>query len=679
MTSSSSGRNQPSLQNVRAGYKTVSQSAVAAVLQDIKENGLPKAHSRSAIKRSRNLEVDIETPYGKLIVTKSLNLSEKYRGRQTWDFHFINPAAFLHAVCERCDNFSTEFSASLSSSPPSLDAPLTICFYADEVTAGNPLANRVARKFQVAYWAICNLGPAAMSCESRWFPLLMARSELVKLLPGRMAQLTTEALLLFRQPWDLRAGLVFTFTSGDRHMVFAEPQVYLADEAALKEIFEFRGASGTKLCPLCVNLVDHRSELHLYSADGGLVPSTCLDRSAVERSTRESIQSILELLEDRKATASKTGFAKLQQFAGWSYNPWSPLLNTDLSIDLPAQIMFDWMHTYCAGGLWGLEVGLLLGQLQTIGYSQTKLHEAIQEFVFPRSIQSRSVSGKQVFSKEQTSDIKAQASEVLSLYSVIRFLLLEKFKKGELEALLAPLDSYLKLCKVLDLLVETRRGSTQGCELRDAVDSHLEAFVACYSTDRFIPKHHYSTHLGDMLHKFKYLIACFCLERKHREFKRWATLSENTPPSWERGVLRDALIGQFQDLKHDAGTACFEEPGHVLKRLLQSVFSNEDIAVSDSASYLPGAMAYISDVVIFSCGDAAAVGQVQFFAKVESTKFVCVKSWRSCGQNLFDNSDPRPVMCPLESIIDTCIHVTRGDRVAIVPRTTRDTSRAGVA
>ena len=64
------------------------------------------------------------------------------------------------------------------------------------------------------------------------------------------------------------------------------------------------------------------------------------------------------------------------------------MLNTDLSIDLPAQIMFDWMHTYCAGGLWGLEVGLLLGRLQAIGYSQTKLHEAIQEFVFPRSIQS---------------------------------------------------------------------------------------------------------------------------------------------------------------------------------------------------------------------------------------------------------------------------------------------------
>ena len=258
--------------------------------------------------------MDIETPYGKVIVTKSLKLSEKYRGHQTWDFHFINPAAFLHAVCERCDNFSTEFSASLSSSPPSLDAPLTICFLRRRSdgweSVGQPGRSQVFR-WRIGLYAI--LVPAAMSCESRWFPLLMARSEFVKLLPGRMAQLTTEALLLFRQPWDLRAGLVFTFVSGDRRMVFAEPQVYLADKAALKEIFEFRGASGTKLCPLCVNLVDHRSELHLYS-DGGLVPSTCLDRSAVERSTRESIQSILELLEDRKATASKTGFAKIQQF-----------------------------------------------------------------------------------------------------------------------------------------------------------------------------------------------------------------------------------------------------------------------------------------------------------------------------------------------------------------------------
>ena len=46
----------------------------------------------------------------------------------------------------------------------------------------------------------------------------------------------------------------------------------LADEAALKSMFEFKGASGLLPCPLCSNVVLRSSGLHEF--DGTLKPHT---------------------------------------------------------------------------------------------------------------------------------------------------------------------------------------------------------------------------------------------------------------------------------------------------------------------------------------------------------------------------------------------------------------------
>jgi len=676
MSGFGSEKEEPSLRNLRAGYKTVSQAALSALLQDISKHGLPKATSRSSIKRSKDLEVDIETPYGKLLMSKSFQLSEKYRQCRQWEFHFVNPAAFLHYICATCDDFASVFWAAVSNDPPTIEVPLKFVCYMDDVVAGNPLANRLGRKFQIAYWSIYNLGVPAMSCERFWFPLVMARSEVVRKLPGRMAQLMKEALLLFRQPFDFQSGLVFNFTMG-RLMLYARVGIYVADEGALKETFEFRGASGTRLCPLCANIVGYSSELYLHSSD--LISSTSADRSKVQRASKEFILSTLNILDSKKRTSTKTGFEKRQKFAGWTWNPESPLLNTVLEIDLPAEIMFDYMHTFFVNGLWNLEVALLLPKLQETGFDRPMLHSAIQEFVFPDHLNARGVTGKQVFVKEcKESSIGCTASEACSLYAVVRFLLIERYNRGELNSVKPALDSYMKLCRVLDLLLDVRRGCTTSSDLTAAADAHLQAFVKCYTASSVLPKHHYGGHLGEMLQRFDGLIGCFCLERKHREFKRWASLSDNTPASWERGVLRDALVGQLDSLrKHDEGCE-FQEPGRELKAFLAASFGQADITVADKVCLSDfGATVARGDVVVFSTDGTLEVGQTQFFARVLSSDYACISKWRSRGHNMFDVADSAPVLCPLSCILDSCIHVKRGSNVAVVPITTRDSYVAG--
>ena len=68
--------------------------------------------------------------------------------------------------------------------------------------------------------------------------------------------------------------------------------------------------------------------------------------------------------------------------------------------------MWDWMHIFVAGGIFQVELGLLLEQLRGCGVSQ--------------AIASRGATGRNVFEKKlQGSDpIKCSASEALSLYFI---------------------------------------------------------------------------------------------------------------------------------------------------------------------------------------------------------------------------------------------------------------------
>lgn len=114
-----------------------------------------------------------------------------------------------------------------------------------------------------------------------------------------------------------------------------------------------------------------------------------------------------------------------------------------------------------------------------------------------------------------------------------------------------------------------------------------------------------------------------------------------------------------------------EEPGRNLKALLQMQFDEEEISVSEKACFLPGATAHRHDVVLFAMDEEKGVGQIQMFAKIGLANYACLHLWDPCGVNRFQMRS-KPVMVPLDAIIDTCIYTIRhGDEVDVVPTTTR--------
>ena len=287
--------------------KLVSQSALATILKEIEENGLPDAKSRRSIKRARDDSLDKETPYGKLLITEQATLILQ-KGQTKPDvatFHFVNPLSLIYHISQNCHEYATFFRAMLDRHPSDFQRKLDIIAYSDEVSPGNILKRVNERKTYVVYWSFKAHGLPALSTENCWFLLGIARSEVVRNLPGKAGQYLKMALTKFYEPFDLRAGIQVVRPPSERRVIFGQISMLVGDETALKESLDFRGAAGTVLCPLCQNICDHRSEMHVHDSTGSILPSTNLDTTLVQSHSDQSVQDTLRLLAEKKETHPK--------------------------------------------------------------------------------------------------------------------------------------------------------------------------------------------------------------------------------------------------------------------------------------------------------------------------------------------------------------------------------------
>ena len=653
--------------------KFCSKSALAEVLTELKTKGLPSATSRTSIKRAREKAVDIATPYGDMLVRKQVELEPpKPGGKPTrFEFTFVNPVAWLYHISATCREYSDFFRSVFQLNEPTPTKPWEIIVYFDEVSPGNVLRHDQSRKVQVGYWSVKQHGVKALSCERHWFLLGIARSDLVKRIPGKMSAYAKLAISNFYQPFDVRQGIQLESPSATGHnMFFAVVAVLLGDEAALKDALSWKGASGTVLCPLCRNVVDHKSELPDHDRSNRLVPSHCLDMTLMDFHTDSSIRDVLQFLREQQPLVPHSQFQRMQQFLGYNYVAQGLLLDQELDIQPASVVMFDWMHTYIANGLWNCEMGLLLEQLRHAGITQTVLHHCLQTFRWPFAIASRGVSGSRLFAKVQSGDVKCMASEALSIFSVIRFILHERTRAGELSALRSHIQSYMDLCAVLDLLIGIKQQTTRASDLEKSVLKHLTSYTAAYGHTRYLPKHHYACHLGRMLSSHRILCSCLTHERKHKEVKRFANLSSGGN-SFESSVLVDALRLQLEELDSQpfrSGLQAPSEPTPAMKSLLRCMLADNDseVQVSKVAYVAPWELMSAHDVVLLDLDGRKEVGQVLFFARVGIQDVACVQLWQPLGQNAFSPSGT-PLLCSFDYIRSTCVYSERGEVRIVVP------------
>lgn len=640
----------------------------AAALEELCEELGIKGGTRRTVKRKRQADISHVTPYGDILVEKNI------AGTKIW---MVQPVAMLYHISRSCLEFSKFFKEILSRKPCTRDHPIKVIVYSDEVRPGNQLRHQNARKIQVCYWSLECFGLTNLSNERLWFILSICRSDVVKELPGKMSQFMKISMQMFMEPYDLRSGIILDFFDGSKATIFGRVSILLGDEAALKETLDCKGAAGTFFCALCANICDHKSQLHSHDTRGYLQPSTCLDLDLFRPNTDESVMETLRELSRWKATLPKTRFQKKEQEAGWNLNQ-NGLLLSGLQIGAASSIMFDWMHVYVASGIWQLEVMQLLTELQRVGITQAMLHRELQAWHWPERISSRSVSGQKIFAKKQEGDsVKCSASEALSVYTVLRCILIRFLRSGQCRGIEDHIDSFVKICRVLDLLQSLKRGHTKASTLHEAVAGHLTAYQKAYGTERWLPKHHYSLHLARLYSFHKTLCSCWTHERRHREIKRYASQNPNTHAGFEKSIVVDALHLQLSELDSssvesfsvgilDAAECTLH--AKVYFRALMDV--DGDFEVSNTACFHPGSVCSADDVVFLKIDEEPCVGRVKFFVGLKDSAecWVCIEHWTSRGHNRFSRDDREQTsILPVTCIVDACAWTPQDDLYLVAP------------
>ena len=166
----------------------VTQRGLCAVLEQVKEEGLPSTLSRRSFMREITARVHEDTRHGPL----HTHVNVMGNDGVPFEIPVTNPMALLSVVVKECPAFRSRLSEALSKS-----AVMDMIAYTDDITCGNPKAVSNDRKIACIYWSILQLPRYALSSEFFWFTAVTLRKSVVNKIAGGLGQVWRAVLRLF--------------------------------------------------------------------------------------------------------------------------------------------------------------------------------------------------------------------------------------------------------------------------------------------------------------------------------------------------------------------------------------------------------------------------------------------------------------------------------------------------
>lgn len=453
-------------------------------------------------------------------------------------------------------------------------------------------------------------------------------------------------------------------------MFFARLALIIADEVAIKQTLESKGASGKLFCSKCSNVVSKQSFDSAASTEG-MVRSTCTDFDQFRLHTNQSVMAIVKYLEEKATALTPVEFAKLETALGFNWRPGGLLKHPQYGSEVSEMIMFDWFHIFAVHGLANRELGLLHDELTKAGMVEGRLDAFIKAFKWPKQFEGSRPS--QLFGKKDKGDpLKCGASELLSSVPVIRLFIL-KVAWEQFPNVRPSMVCCLKLFQVLDLLIGLNRGvACSPDELQVSIKDYLNEVLKTYGDTYWVPKCHMALHLHDSLKKHKTLLSCFVQERKHRIIKRFGGPICNFNQSFEKGILTDVLHVQLEELEHDKWTLnahlCQERLASIelasLIRSLALASAHQDIYTSNTAMTSTGIEIHQHDVVEHHVGQ---VGQVRYHVRHGHELLTVLNAWSYVHASMYKVQD-EPIIIHLEEVRSVCVYSIRNDNAMVARR-----------
>ena len=466
--------------------------------------------------------------------------------------------------------------------------------------------------------------------------------------------------------------------------IYAKLKSVLADEAALHATWMCMGVGGTKMCIECVNMmsIDWAQRYGASETSGVLRAFAYVNRSSdLILSTKRSILDTYADLESSKAVLNIGQFKAKQTRVGFKFSPHCIIKEESLRkyIEPSQQNTNDFAHTTLLGAF-PVEFHLFLEAMREHCISSKHLHAYLQRWVWPRKLEGRAASARNVLcekrarSSAKAGTLKAQASEVLSLYPVLAHWTAQvPLITGLLNA---ECTAFLKLCEVIDLVWHCGRCDISPEVMGQTVEDHLELFGRAYGDLSKIPKHHLEMHYKKYLAMFGFIPTCLPHERKHRLVTAFGDAMDNTSDGSEKGLLRDVLAKQLAKLRHGTyldmtpGLVDSREPPKQIKEFLQRHFGMAAaIRYSDVAKFTAWGTACTKDLVCLKPGGSWALARIIFHASING---VCLSSvswydrveWHDRHSVWGDAR--RYALVPLVDIRELCIHEPTDDTTAVI-------------
>ena len=617
------------LNEFRRSKPHCSASAMAAILADIKANGLPEVIDRNSMRDARNAVTTTVGQYGPIV--QSIECIKPCGGVS--QIPVACPFASLSAAIEGHASFRRFFKRQLQLHPPSPDRPWNIILYSDEVTPGNPLATANNRKFQSLYWSFMEFDVSALSHEESWFVLMTEFSSSVASVSAGLSQAFANAIKCFFKPdgFHMMDGGMNINIDGESHRLFAHLGAVLQDGGAHKFAWQARGDGASKFCLLCKNLFTHESNV---CDDDGAHVLRCneirLDRLVA--STDHELRTNARYLERMSTVVGPDEFTLLQQALGLTYAKHGLLLDRALDrlVDPTSVYMHDYMHALFVDGAVNLTIYLCFEAFITAGH--TGVYESFSGFLgnwrFPGRFHTAHVPD--IFSAQRrdkhrtASHIKCQASDLLAILGAL--MLYTQTVLRATRAADAACDALESCIQLSQLVVATSRIHVHPSRLLGAVHRFLDAFTNAFGFEWLTPKCHWLLHLPETLEKNGRLLNCFVLERKHRTPKRYATEFANISGSASKSLLSECVAHHLASMdghsfNYDVGLVQGRRAPRKSRALIMDALGLDDndatVLIAKDTRFSELGLCRQNDVVLLRDGSGIMAARVQVHCEVD--------------------------------------------------------------
>ena len=627
------------VESFRRACPHVTAAGMAAILQEIDIHGAPELKQRKHFKEARDVRIAKHHAYGPLISELPVTL----HNGESKTIPVVNVLSLLQALYSQDGSFTDLLKATCRRTGCSVEAPLNLLYYNDEVVCGNPLAHDTTRKLQLVYGSICEFGAHVLSKEESWFVMFCCRSSEVAKIQGGMSQVTACILkhVFHHDQCSLQhGGLLLKDSAGTHQRIFIKLGFMIQDGLAQKSIWSLKGDAGTRYCLFCSNLVSARSNL---DDDDELLTCNCWDMSQIVLANDEELKGTLQRVQDKAASLNKSDFKLWEQAVGFNYCkyplPWDATLSKEL---LPLHhFVHDYMHTFFVKGVFNTTMFHLLEALQATG--GLDIYKAFATWVglwvLPRKDDvSKVFSPKRKEHNKQAGTFKCTAGEGLSIGPLMALYLSLVVIPAAM--CIPQCMAFLAMMDMLDLLVATPHGVTTPTVLNQAAKTFLEACVAAGWKDYMHSKHHWLVHFGFHLQKFidaglgPMMPNCFVNERKHKLARRYGGDIHNTR-TFEISVAHELLCHDLDVLQQpcifNADTR-LDKKCKVPKKLQDFLQEALGRPLNECFTCAKAHLAYSgpcqrSDVVIMKGAVQLRVGQVYVHAACEGQVYSVIAQW----------------------------------------------------